>query len=802
MGTTNVPIHSFLLQGDNTCFTGFNFVTTGTYAASDITNFKLYYTTTNTFATTNLLSTISSPSVAGIQTVPTFSLNLTGGTNYYLWITADVAASVTNGHTLGVNSTSASNITPNISSTPIGTATASGTQTFYNNAGIGLTSAAGTDNQTKCVNTALTAITYTTTGGATGANVTGLPAGVISAYNSGTVTISGMPTTAGTYNYTIATTGNCTQTNATGTITVNSYPTIINASQTICSGQTATLTATGAISYTWTPGGATTASISVTPSVTTTYTVAGNNNACASTATVTVNPLPTITLSPSTLCIGATTTLTASGTNVTNYLWSTGATTSAITVNPPSVQTYTVTATNSCGNASLTVSSIVCCNGPTVTATNAATICNGSPVTLTASGADFYSWAPSTGLNVTTGASVSAFPINPTTYTVTGYMASDLASGSELVVNGAFENEIVPSTDKLFPATSSATNGYYFDPFPNCGCVFIESKPYQLPNTEPVPVPGPDANNVYLIGIVDIGKIVWENDLPITIVPNASYLFSFWVNQNEAHHPLYWDITINGQQVGRLNSEGRSQEWRQYSVVWNSDIATTADIKIISGGVRTQYVYFDDISFRKISGCSTAAYALSTVNVNPQVSFTSAPIGTDSMQLTATNNANYIYSWSTGQTGNTIIIPTPNNTTTAYTLNVAASGGCARTYTITPDFYGDIIARNDKSEPTYKPYPFGKPKSSLNPPDNSSSPIGLYPNPNNGNMTLNYDLKQGEFGNMYIYDLLGQIVGEYQLDESKTQLHISNNSLTGGAYVYRVVINGTEVKTGKIIVVR
>ncbi|MEP7128924.1 MAG: choice-of-anchor V domain-containing protein [Chitinophagales bacterium] len=48
------------------------------------------------------------------------------------------------------------------------------------------------------------------------------------------------------------------------------------------------------------------------------------------------------------------------------------------------------------------------------------TICKGKKQTLTASGATTYTWAPATGLDVTTGAVVSAKPTTTTTYTVTG----------------------------------------------------------------------------------------------------------------------------------------------------------------------------------------------------------------------------------------------------------------------------------------------------------------------------------------------------------------------------------------------
>ena len=80
------------------------------------------------------------------------------------------------------------------------------TSTIFINAG-------SNDNQTICTNTALTDIIYTIGGGAQGATVAGLPAGLRGVFNApNTFTISGNPSTAITetqvYNYTITTTGN------------------------------------------------------------------------------------------------------------------------------------------------------------------------------------------------------------------------------------------------------------------------------------------------------------------------------------------------------------------------------------------------------------------------------------------------------------------------------------------------------------------------------------------------------------------------------------------------------------------
>ena len=106
---------------------------------------------------------------------------------------------------------------------------------------------AASSTPTLCNNSPLTTITHSTIGatgisnaGVSGAN--GLPAGVSASWSSNTISISGTPTVAGTYNYSISLTGGCGSANATGTITVNT-PTVnpITGTTTICVGQTSAL---------------------------------------------------------------------------------------------------------------------------------------------------------------------------------------------------------------------------------------------------------------------------------------------------------------------------------------------------------------------------------------------------------------------------------------------------------------------------------------------------------------------------------------------------------------------------------
>jgi subtilisin family serine protease len=92
-----------------------------------------------------------------------------------------------------------------------------------------LSSAAGTEAQTNCINTPITPITYTTVG-ATGATFSGLPSGVTGSWATNTVTISGAPIVAGTFSYTVNLIVGCNAVSSTGFFTINDVPTISSVS--------------------------------------------------------------------------------------------------------------------------------------------------------------------------------------------------------------------------------------------------------------------------------------------------------------------------------------------------------------------------------------------------------------------------------------------------------------------------------------------------------------------------------------------------------------------------------------------
>lgn len=142
-------------------------------------------------------------------------------------------------------------------------------------------------------------------------------------------------------------------------------PTITVNNGAICSGNSFTMTPTGAYTYTFSSGSAV-----VSPTSNTTYSITGASwQGCLGSnialSSVTVNPSPTVMIisTSSLLCIGNTATLSASG--ALNYIWSTGSNLQDIIVSPPITTSYSVTGFNSflCSNTNSIAQNISACSG-------------------------------------------------------------------------------------------------------------------------------------------------------------------------------------------------------------------------------------------------------------------------------------------------------------------------------------------------------------------------------------------------------------------------------------------------------
>jgi len=208
-----------------------------------------------------------------------------------------------------------------------------------------------------------------------------------------------------------------------GSITINviANPTISIAAtpnDTICMGDQVTLTASGATSYVWDNG--VTNGTPFTPNTTTTYKVVGTGfGGCKDSADiqVVVNPVPTVTINytgSTTICSG--TSVLLSGSGASSYTWDNGVVDGVAFV-PTATTTYTVTGTTTQGCSDTESITINVVPGPTVTiAAATTTVCEGDPVSFSASGADTYAW--NNGLGA--GATQTVTATTTTTYQVVG----------------------------------------------------------------------------------------------------------------------------------------------------------------------------------------------------------------------------------------------------------------------------------------------------------------------------------------------------------------------------------------------
>ncbi|WP_370391201.1 Ig-like domain-containing protein [uncultured Winogradskyella sp.] len=279
------------------------------------------------------------------------------------------------------------------------------------------------------------AVTLTATGGTSYLWSTG--------ETTSSITVS--PNTTTTYSVTVSNNSGDTDSDEV-IVTVNPIPVPqVTENQTICSGESVTLTASGGDIYLWSSG-ETSASITVSPTEDTEYTVEVISNGCSSTAntTVTVNESPQLSVSNDiTIVTGDSVTLTASGAD--NYEWNTGDLASSITVSPSETTTYLVT--GFIGNCSATAEVTVSVEEVFVaSAGEDQRICqnSGSNVELTASAGDSYLW--NTGETTQT---IYVSPLSTTTYSVTVTSGIQQFSDEVMVFVDPNPNVVISNGDSV-----------------------------------------------------------------------------------------------------------------------------------------------------------------------------------------------------------------------------------------------------------------------------------------------------------------------------------------------------------------
>ena len=521
--------------------------------------------------------------------------------------------------------------------------------------------------------------------------------------NSITVT----PAASQSYVVTVTNAKGCSSSLVTDVV-VNTLPEItFSGNTTICAGNTATVTASGASTYSWS-NGASTAAIGVTdPGY---YTVtATNTHNCSSIDSiyVTVNANPMVQISGNNyVCAGSIGTLTASGANT--YLWNTEEITPSISVTPSTATTYTVTGydTNGC---STTVSRVMNVEPlPAIQVLGTKTICAGQSTTLTATGGTAYAWS--------TGDTISSIVVAPETsqsYVVTvtsayGCIASSavtimvnplpqvtfngnttICAGNTTTITAMGASTYLWSTGAQTGNVNIGTTGTYYVTATNAqSCSKVDSIYVQV---NPKPVVQIEGSNHVCSGssvtltATGANTYLWNTgevsaEISISPIANTTYSVTGYdtngcsttvqkvVNVEELPVvQILGDRTIcQGQSTVLTATGGTSYAW--------SNGSNTQDIAVFPM-ISTSYTVTAYNDF----GCSSVATAIVTVNVLPSIIFsgnTSICQG-ESTTISVTGGNSYV--WSTGTTGNSITVSTPG----VYRVNATNSLNCVRTDSVT-----------------------------------------------------------------------------------------------------------------------
>lgn len=499
-------------------------------------------------------------------------------------------------------------------------------------------------------------------------------------------------------NYTItASVGSCSTSSVISISSSITPPSVsINASGTgsICSGNgTITLTASGADTYTWNPGG-TGSSINVSPGSTITYTVTGTTavNGCTNQAvnTVTVSPTPTISIntiasaSPS-ICIGSSVGLTAGGAS--SYTWSPGTglsstTGQTVTANPTSTQTYIAVGTSSAGCISTAASSasfVVTVNplpNVGINATNSGSLCSGSTLTLTGTGASTYTWNPGG-----TGTTISVSPSGNTDYTVTGTSAAGCTNTAITTVTVSPTPTITINT--VASASPSICIGSSVDLTAGGAATYTWAPGTGLSSTTGQTVSAnPTSTQTYVaVGTSSAG-----------CVSTAASSASFVVTVNPLPTPVIvgnTTLTCSSPTISYTVNPiaGHTYTWTGTGVTGNTN---TSSIDISQPGTL-------DVSITNtLTGCTGSTSISITQNtVAPTVTVSPGSFSTTcaspTVQLTANASTGVTYSWTPPSTGSL------NNTTTQ---NPVASGSGVFTVQVTDTQNGCVSSIDASSTAT------------------------------------------------------------------------------------------------------
>lgn len=359
----------------------------------------------------------------------------------------------------------------------------------------------------------------------------------------------------------------------------------------ICNGSCVQLnaSASGAVSYLWTPStglsSTTIANPMACPTVTTTYVVAiTNGSGCVDNDTiiVTVVPLPSPSITPSgptSFCTGGSVTLTSAAAST--YLWSTSPSDTLSSITVSTSGTYTVTVSNGIGCTATATQNVTVFGLPPIDAGPNDSTCLSTNANLLATGGISYVWTPAGSLSDPNIANPVAGPTVTTTYTVVG-TATGGCTNTDTVTLYVLGNPGLPSVSEVLDSLmctpsyfayqwyyngspiSGATNqnynftlngNYYVEVFNSLGCstvsaVFVVNDVGVAENINALSLnvyPNPTSNNFTVeyvleksenvkINLMNVtGQLIYSEDVDATVGTNKKQI-SFQENANGIYY--------------------------------------------------------------------------------------------------------------------------------------------------------------------------------------------------------------------------------------------------------------------------
>jgi gliding motility-associated-like protein len=485
------------------------------------------------------------------------------------------------------------------------------------------------------------------------------------------------PTATTTYTLTVTSTAGCTASDqvvitVNGTINANAGPDV-----SICPGSSTNLSATGGITYAWSPAlGLSSTTISnpvADPTITTSYIVTVTNaSGCTDADTVVVTVLlPVIANagSDTTLCFGGgSAQLHASGGTI--YAWSpaTGLSNANISnplATPASTATYIVTVTNA--NGCTGTDDVVVNVAPNLAVSvtpSAPSTCPGGSVVLTANGGTTYSWAPAASLSSSSGATVTASPSSTTIYTVTATNASGCTGSVNVTVTiGSNLNvTVTPSSPTLCTGNTVQLNA-------SGATNYIWSPSTGLSGTTGATVTAnPTSTSNYTVSGTDGAGC--SGTASVTVTVNTGVTLSVT--------PSSPSICIGGNIV--LTATGGT------SYTWSPAIGLSGTTgATVTANPSSTTIY--SVTATNANGCLATANVTVTVGatLTPTVTPTSPSVCIGgSVVLTASGGTTYSWAPATGLSSTTGATVTANPaSTTIYTVTVTNASGCTGSTSVT-----------------------------------------------------------------------------------------------------------------------